>query len=138
MVVGRWVNNRMLRFWQEKDMMDRIRQCCISTTHRRPVLTHFSKQNYMQGAWHYKHEVCTWFVLHSYRTPRKTRCFLYFPCFPGEWWQNMRWCNRSNEINMALHSLISPSNLSVRFNLNLNSCACTAIYSITYPYHWTN
>jgi len=29
----------MFTFSQEKDMMDRIRQCCISTSHRWPVTT---------------------------------------------------------------------------------------------------
>jgi hypothetical protein len=51
--------------WIESDNV------AFHASHRWPVPTHFSKWNCMQGAWHYKHEVCTWFVLHNYCTPEK-------------------------------------------------------------------
>jgi hypothetical protein len=128
---GKEVNKRMFIFSQEKDMMDRIRQCYISATHRRPVLTHFSKQNYMQGAWHYKHEVCTWFVLHNYCTPKKLDVISISHA--------SRWVVTEYALTALYLKMYTPSKLSVCFNLNLNSYVIiqwTAICSITYPYHW--
>ena len=76
-------------------------------------------------------EVCTWFVLHNYCTPKKLDVISISHA--------SRWVVTEYALTALYLKMYTPSKLSVCFNLNLNSYVIiqwTAICSITYPYHW--